>query len=73
MSLRASVAFLSVLNLSQQAQALALLYPMLNTLPALPHATLPPFLAIITELAALHPHLFRSHIPVLLAFLPSQA
>ncbi|KAI0761084.1 ARM repeat-containing protein [Trametes elegans] len=70
-SLRASVAFLSALDLSQQAQALALLYPMLNTLPALPHAKLPPFLAVITELAASHPHLFRPHIPALLAFLPS--
>ena len=38
--------FLSALDFSQQAQALPLLYPMLNTLPALPHAKLPPFLAV---------------------------
>ncbi|KAI0765977.1 hypothetical protein BD413DRAFT_573684 [Trametes elegans] len=44
---------------------------MLNTVPALPHAKLPPFLAVITELAASHPHLFRQHIPALLALLPS--
>ncbi|KAL1940497.1 hypothetical protein VTO73DRAFT_9069 [Trametes versicolor] len=70
-SLRASVAFLSALDLAQQAQALSLMYPMLNTLPSLPHARLPPFLLVVTELAASNPHLFRPHIPALLAFLPS--
>ncbi|KAI9067993.1 hypothetical protein FKP32DRAFT_1562639, partial [Trametes sanguinea] len=69
-ALRASVAFLNALDLSQQAQALSLLYPMLNTLPSLPHAKLPPFLAVLTDLAGSHPHLFRPHIPALLAFLP---
>ncbi|KAJ2963995.1 hypothetical protein NUW54_g14261 [Trametes sanguinea] len=43
---------------------------MLNTLPSLPHAKLPPFLAVLTDLAGSHPHLFRPHIPALLAFLP---
>lgn len=47
------------------------MYPMLNTLPSLPHARLPPFLLVVTELAASNPHLFRPHIPALLAFLPS--
>ncbi|KAI8978352.1 ARM repeat-containing protein [Trametes punicea] len=70
-SLRASAAFLTALDLTQQAQALSLMYPMLNTLPSLPHAKLPPFLAVITELAGSNPHLFRPHIPALLAFLPS--
>ncbi|OSC97013.1 ARM repeat-containing protein [Trametes coccinea BRFM310] len=70
-ALRASVAFLNALDLSQQAQALSLLYPMLNTLPSLPHAKLPPFLAVLTDLAGSHPHLFRPHIPALLAFLPA--
>ncbi|KAI0827529.1 ARM repeat-containing protein [Trametes gibbosa] len=70
-SLRASVAFLSALDTAQQAQALALMYPLLNTLPALPHARLPPFLAVITELATSNAHLFRPHIPALLAFLPA--
>ncbi|OSC96225.1 hypothetical protein PYCCODRAFT_1379545, partial [Trametes coccinea BRFM310] len=69
-ALRASIAFLNALDLSQQAQALSLLYPMLNTLPSLPHAKLPPFLAVLTDLAGSHPHLFRPHIPALLAFLP---
>ncbi|KAI0644762.1 armadillo-type protein [Trametes meyenii] len=44
---------------------------MLNTLPSLPHAQLPPFLTVLTELAGSNPHLFRPHIPALLAFLPS--
>ncbi|KAI0349047.1 ARM repeat-containing protein, partial [Trametes cingulata] len=70
-SLRASVAFLSALDPAQQAHALSLMYPMLNTLPALPRARLPPFLAVLTELAAAHPLLFRAHIPALLAFLPA--
>ncbi|KAL1937035.1 hypothetical protein VTO73DRAFT_15585 [Trametes versicolor] len=70
-SLHASVAFLSALNLAQQAQALSLMYPMLNTLPSLPHVRLPPFLLVFTELTASNPHLFRPHIPALLVFLPS--
>ncbi|KAI0364989.1 ARM repeat-containing protein [Pilatotrama ljubarskyi] len=70
-SLRASVAFLSALDVAHQAHALSLMYPMLNTLPGLPHAKLPPFLTVLTDLAGSNPHLFRPHIPALLAFLPS--
>ncbi|PIL26735.1 hypothetical protein GSI_11149 [Ganoderma sinense ZZ0214-1] len=70
-SLRASVAFLTACDLTQQAQALALMYPMLNTLPSVPHTQQPPFLSVLTELASSNPHLFRPHIPALLSFLPS--
>ena len=47
------------------------MYPMLNTLPSVPHAQQPPFLSVLTELASSNPHLFRPHIPALLTFLPS--
>ncbi|KAI0090866.1 ARM repeat-containing protein [Irpex rosettiformis] len=69
-ALRASVAFLSASDIAQQAQALPLLYPMLNTLPYLPHAHLPSFLSTLTPLASSNPSLFESHLPALLKFLP---
>ena len=65
------MSFFSACDLAQQSQALALMYPMLNTLPALPRAQQPPFLSVLTELASSSPHLFRPHIPALLSFLPS--
>ncbi|EIW63688.1 uncharacterized protein TRAVEDRAFT_41117 [Trametes versicolor FP-101664 SS1] len=61
-SLHASVVFLSALDLAQQAQVLSVMYPMLNTVPSLPHARLPLFLLVVTELAASNPHLFCPHI-----------
>ncbi|KAI0712867.1 armadillo-type protein, partial [Cerioporus squamosus] len=70
-SLRAAVAFLTALDLNAQAQALALLYPMLNTLPSVPCPQQPAFLSVLTELAGSNAHLFRPHIPALLKFLPS--
>ncbi|TBU51233.1 ARM repeat-containing protein [Dichomitus squalens] len=70
-ALCASAAFLTSSDLAQQAQALALMYPMLNTLPSVPRAQQPPFLSVLTDLAASNPHLFRPHIPALLTFLPS--
>ncbi len=70
-SLRASVAFLTALDINAQAQALALLYPMLNTLPSVPRPQQPAFLSVLTELAGSNAHLFRPHIPALLKFLPS--
>ncbi|KAI0821251.1 ARM repeat-containing protein [Irpex lacteus] len=69
-ALRASVAFLSASDVAQQAQALPLLYPMLNTLPYLPHAQLPNFLSTLTPLASSSPSLFEAHLPALLKFLP---
>lgn len=70
-ALRAAVAYLTASDTAQHAQLLGLLYPMLNTLPTLPHALLPPFLAALTDLAVSAPLLFRPHIPALLAFLPA--
>ncbi|KAH9833385.1 ARM repeat-containing protein [Rhodofomes roseus] len=69
-ALRASVAFLAASDKAQQAQALALLYPMLSTLPALPHKHLPAFLTTLTPLASSDPALFEQHLRDLLAFLP---
>lgn len=69
-ALRASVAYFSASDVSQQAQALSLLYPMLNTLPSLPHGQLPAFLSTLTPLASSHPNLFAPHLPALLSFLP---
>ncbi|KAH9918693.1 ARM repeat-containing protein [Amylocystis lapponica] len=69
-ALHASVAYLAASDLSQQAQALSLLYPMLNTLPTLPHTHLPSFLSTLTPLASTNPGLFQPHLPALLSFLP---
>lgn len=62
--------YLAACEKSQQAHVLALLYPMLNTLPALPHKHLPAFLATLTPLASSAPALFELHLRDLLAFLP---
>ncbi|PCH35440.1 ARM repeat-containing protein [Wolfiporia cocos MD-104 SS10] len=70
-ALRASVVYLSKADPAQQAHVLGLLYPMLNTLPALPQARLPDFLAALTPLASAAPALFEPHLRVLLAFLPA--
>ncbi|KAI0782934.1 ARM repeat-containing protein [Abortiporus biennis] len=69
-ALRASVAYLTASDRSQQAHALSLMYPMLNTLPALPHSHLPTFLSTLTPLASSHPTLFAPHLPDLLKFFP---
>ncbi|GBE80930.1 Importin subunit beta-3 [Sparassis crispa] len=70
-ALHASVAYLSASDISQQAQTLSLLYPMLNTLPTIPHSHLPAFLFVLTPLASSHPGLFQIHLPALLSFLPA--
>ncbi|KAF9809312.1 hypothetical protein IEO21_07461 [Rhodonia placenta] len=70
-ALNASTQFLTSCDIGQQAQALALLYPMLNSLPTIPHARLPAFLAVLTPLATTHPHLFEHHLRALLSFLPA--
>ncbi|KZT00064.1 ARM repeat-containing protein [Laetiporus sulphureus 93-53] len=69
-ALRAAVQYLSTLDVAQQAQALSLLYPMLNTLPSLPHTHLPAFLSALTPLTSSHPTLFEPHLHALLSFLP---
>ncbi|KZT64897.1 ARM repeat-containing protein [Daedalea quercina L-15889] len=69
-ALRASVVYLAACEKAQQAHALALLYPMLNTLPSLPHKHLPAFLATLTPLASSNPPLFGPHLRDLLSFLP---
>lgn len=47
------------------------MYPMLDTLPSLPHAHLPKFLITLTPLTTSHPQLFQPHLQVLLSFLPA--
>jgi hypothetical protein len=47
------------------------MYPMLDTLPSLPHAHLPKFLITLTPLTTSHPQLFAPHLQVLLSFLPA--
>lgn len=70
-ALRASVSYLSSSDLHQIAQSLSLMYPMLDTLPALPHSQLPRFLNTLTPLTTSSPQLFASHLPALLRFLPA--
>ncbi|EMD36115.1 hypothetical protein CERSUDRAFT_156882 [Gelatoporia subvermispora B] len=70
-ALNASVAYLSAFDIPQQAQVLSLMYPMLNTLPSVPHSHLPTFLSTLTPLASSHPVLFQPHLPALLRFLPA--
>ncbi|TFY54131.1 hypothetical protein EVJ58_g9042 [Rhodofomes roseus] len=62
-ALRASVAFLAASDKAQQAQALALLYPMLSTLPALPHKHLPAFLHDAHAAGVEHPGALRTAPP----------
>lgn len=47
------------------------MYPILNTLPSLPHAQLPKFLTTLTPLCTSHPSVFAPHLPALLGFLPT--
>ena len=47
------------------------MYPVLNTLPSLPHNHLPKFLTTLTPLCTSNAHLFAPHLPALLTFLPS--
>ncbi|KAI0691537.1 hypothetical protein C8Q76DRAFT_862075 [Earliella scabrosa] len=53
----------SHLDLAQQAHVLALMHPILNTLPSLLRAQQPPFIFVLTELATSNPHLFRLTFP----------
>jgi len=70
-ALRASVSYLTSSDQHQIAQSLSLMYPMLDTLPSLPHAHLPKFLITLTPLTTSHPQLFAPHLQVLLSFLPA--
>lgn len=70
-ALRASVSYLTSSDQHQIAQSLSLMYPMLDTLPSLPHAHLPKFLITLTPLTSSHPQLFAPHLHVLLSFLPA--
>jgi Importin repeat len=70
-ALRASVSYLTSSDQHQIAQSLSLMYPMLDTLPSLPHAHLPKFLITLTPLTSSHPQLFAPHLQVLLSFLPA--
>ncbi|KAH9996969.1 ARM repeat-containing protein [Russula compacta] len=70
-ALRASVSYLTSCDQHQIAQSLSLMYPMLDTLPSLPHAHLPKFLITLTPLTTSHPQLFAPHLQVLLSFLPA--
>ncbi|KAI0061801.1 ARM repeat-containing protein [Artomyces pyxidatus] len=70
-ALRASVSYLTASDVHQAAQSLSLMYPMLATLPPLPHAHLPRFLNTLTPLTSSSPQLFAPHLPALLAFLPA--
>ena len=65
------MAYLSASDPAQLAHTLPLMYPMLNTLPYLPHSHLPTFLSTLTPLASSNPTLFAPHIPALLKFLPT--
>ncbi|KAA1478264.1 ARM repeat-containing protein [Dentipellis sp. KUC8613] len=69
--LRAAVAYLTSCDAHQAAQSLSLMYPMLETLPALPHSQLPAFLNTLTPLATSNASLFAPHLPALLTFLPA--
>jgi hypothetical protein len=70
-ALRASVVYLTACDVHQVAQSLSLMYPMLNTLPGLPHAHLPKFLTTLTPLCTFNANLFAPHLPALLTFLPA--
>ncbi|KAI0046306.1 ARM repeat-containing protein [Auriscalpium vulgare] len=70
-ALRASVSYLTSCDPHQAAQSLSLMYPMLETLPPLPHSHLPKFLNTLTPLTSSSAQLFAPHLPALLAFLPA--
>ncbi|KZT18501.1 ARM repeat-containing protein [Neolentinus lepideus HHB14362 ss-1] len=67
-ALKASTTYLSSIETHQLAQSLALMYPILDTLPALSNTHLPKFLAALTPLATSSPTLFAPHLPALLSF-----
>ncbi|EIW80155.1 ARM repeat-containing protein [Coniophora puteana RWD-64-598 SS2] len=68
-ALEACVSYLSASDAHQLSQSLSLLYPMLDTLPALPDAQLKLFLNTLIPLASSHPSLFAPHLPNLLAYM----
>lgn len=70
-AMTASVAYLSSCDVHQLAQSLSLMFPILNTLPSLPHSRLPKFLSTLNPLCISNPNLFAPHLPVLLTFLPA--
>jgi hypothetical protein len=69
-ALGASVEYLSHSDEHQHAQSLSLMYPILNTLPSVPHNQIAKFLSTLTPLTTC-PDLFAPHLPALLSFLPS--
>ncbi|GJJ16311.1 hypothetical protein Clacol_010608 [Clathrus columnatus] len=72
-ALRASVAYLSSISPQTQAQAQALVFYMLDTLPSLPPSRAPTFIQTVTTLASSPSaaHVFAPHLPALLNYLPS--
>jgi importin-5 len=58
-TLRASVPYLSSLDVHQLAQSFSLLYPMLNTLPSRPQSHFPKFISTITPLTTTNATLFQ--------------
>jgi len=69
-ALGAAVEYLSSCDEHQQAQTLSLMYPILNTLPSVPHNQIAKFLSTLTPLTTC-PDLFAPHLPALLAFVPT--
>ncbi|KZP09493.1 ARM repeat-containing protein [Athelia psychrophila] len=69
-ALKASATYLAQSDAHQLAHALALMYPMLDTLPSLPAARFPGFIGALTPLASTNPGLFAPHLRALLGFLP---
>ncbi|TFY78196.1 hypothetical protein EWM64_g5813 [Hericium alpestre] len=70
-ALRAAVSYLTSCDPHQLAQSLSLMYPMLETLPSLPHSQLPRFLNTLTPLTTSSAQLFAPHLAALLRFLPA--
>jgi len=69
-ALGAAVEYLSNCDEHQQAQTLSLMYPILNTLPSVPHNQIAKFLSTLTPLTTC-PDLFAPHLPALLSFVPT--
>lgn len=69
-ALGAAVEYLSNSDEHQHAQSLSLMYPILNTLPSVPHNQVAKFLSTLTPLTAC-PDLFVHHLPALLSFVPA--
>lgn len=68
-ALKASAAYLASSDAHQLAQAMSLMYPMLDTLPALPAARFPASVGALTPLASTNPGLLAPHMRTLLGFL----